>query len=209
MRSSLTCWRSEAAAALLGVALLAAPAAAQMGNPGFMAAGTKLDPSGAPAPHQPNNTDKLFVQLVGEGGLAEVALADLAVGKAATESVKGFAQRMQADHGAANEKLADLAKAAGIDPPTGLDGEHQAMLHDLDGMAVADFELAYMRGQVVDHQKTVQLLEWEVGSGQEPDLQRFAGEVLPTVLDHLAMARGIVDELSRQQVATAPPPRRD
>jgi len=54
----------------------------------------------------------------------------------------------------------------------------------------------------------VQLLEWEIGSGQEPDLQRFAGSVLPTVLDHLAMARGIVDELSRQQVAAAPPPPR-
>jgi len=192
----------------LGLALAAQPAAAQMGNPGFMAPGTKLEPSGIPAPHQPNNDDRLFVQLVGEGGLAEVALAELAATKATTDSVKDFANRMRADHGAANEKLASLAKAVGVDPPSELNGEHQAMKHDLEGMAAADFELTYMRGQVVDHQKTAQLLAWEIGSGQEPDLQRFAASALPTVLEHLSMARSIVDELSRQQVAATPPPPR-
>src|SRR3954470_1180607 len=113
MRSSPTCSRSEFASVLvLGLVLAAQPAAAQMGNPGFMAPGTKLEPSGIPAPHQPNNDDRLFVQLVGEGGLAEVALAELAADKASTDSVKDFAERMHADHGAANEKLASLAKAA-------------------------------------------------------------------------------------------------
>src|SRR3954468_897186 len=127
MRSSPTCLRSEVAAVLaLGLAFAAQPAAAQMGNPGFMAPSTKLEPSGIPAPHQPNNDDRLFVQLVGEGGLAEVALAELAATKATTGSVKDFANRMRADHGPANEKLASLAKGAGIDPPSELNGEHQA-----------------------------------------------------------------------------------
>ena len=44
----------------------------------------------------------------------------------------------------------------------------------------------YVRGQVVEHQKTVQLLEWEMGSGQQGPLQRFAASTLPKVLDHLA-----------------------
>jgi len=192
----------------LGFALAAQQAAAQMGNPGFMAPGTQIELSGIPAPHQPNNDDRLFVLLVGEGGLAEVALAELAASKASTDSVKDFAKRMRTDHSTANEKLASLAKAAGVDPPTQLNGEHQAMKHDLEGMDVSDFELSYMRGQVVDHQKTAQLLAWEIGAGQEPGLQRFAASVLPTVLDHLSVARGIVDDLSHQQVAATPPPPR-
>jgi putative membrane protein len=214
MRSSPTCSRFEFRAALTGTALAAGlavlpmAAAAQMGNPGFMAAGTRVDKAGAPEPHQPNNTDVLFVQLVGEGGVAEVALADLAAGRTATKSVKAFAERMRTDHGDANGKLAGLAKDAGLAVPTQVNGEHAEMQHDLQGMDPAAFDLAYMRGQVVDHQKTVQLLEWEIGSGQEGSLQRFAAAVLPTVLDHLSMARGIVEELSPERVAAAPPARK-
>ena len=62
-----------------------------------------------------------------------------------------------------------------------------------------------MRGQVVDHQKTAQLLDWEIDAGQNAALQRFAAETLPTVLEHLGMARGIVEQLSREQVAAIPP----
>jgi hypothetical protein len=32
-------------------------------------------------------------------------------------------------------------------------------------------DIAYISGQIADHQKTVQLLEWEIGSGQDADLQ--------------------------------------
>jgi len=181
-----------------------------MGNPAFMAPGTRLEPSGIPAPHQPNNTDRLFVQLVGEGGLAEVSLAELALTKAQAAAVKGFAESMRADHSAANGTLAGLAKDAGIEPPTELNGEHAAMRHDLEGMDDATFELNYMRGQIVDHQKTVQLLEWEIGSGQEAPLQHFAADILPGVYEHLSIARGIVEDLSKQQVAaTAPPARKN
>jgi putative membrane protein len=181
------------------------PGAAQMGNPGFMAPDTRTDEAGVPAPDQKNNADVLFVELVGEGGLAEVALGELARQKAAAHAVTHFAERMVSDHRAANDKLAAIAGKAGIAAPTELNAEHAAMRGELEGMNTAAFDLTYMRGQVVDHQKTAQLLEWEINSGQHAAMQRFAAEILPTVLDHLAMARGIVEELSREQVATLPP----
>ncbi|MBZ9962068.1 DUF4142 domain-containing protein [Mesorhizobium sp. BR1-1-14] len=40
-----------------------------------------------------------------------------------------------------------------------------------------EFDLAYISGQIVDHQKTVQLLEGEIGSGQDPDVQHFASDI--------------------------------
>jgi putative membrane protein len=176
-----------------------------MGNPGFMAPDTRTDAAGVPGPDQKNNADDLFVELVGEGGLAEVALGEIARQKAATPAVRQFAERMVAEHGAANDKLAGIAKAAGIAAPTDLAAEHAALRIDLEGTDAATFDLPYMRGQVVDHQKTAQLLEWEINSGQHAALQRFAAEILPAVLDHLAVARGIVEELSREQVAALPP----
>jgi len=211
MRSSPTCSRSEprpargprlAGLACAGaLAVLPLPAAAQMGNPGFMSPDTRTDAKGLPATDQTNAADILFVQLVGEGGLAEVSLAELARDKAASDAVKGFAERMATDHGAANDKLAGLAKAAGIAVPDALNAEHATMRKNLEAMDAAAFDLAYMRGQVVDHQKTATLLAWEITGGQNAGLQRFAADSLPVVLEHLAVARGVVEELSLAQVA--------
>lgn len=223
MRSSPTCSRSErrpacglrlpglvcglvcGLACAGALALLPLPAAAQMGNPGFMAPDTRSDAKGVPAADQANTDDILFVQLVGAGGLAEVALAELARGKAASAAVKAFAERMAQDHGAANDRLAGAAKGAGIAVPEAPDAEHATLRDTLDRMDAATFDLAYMRAQVVDHQKTAQLLAWEIDAGQNAGLQHVAADALPVVLQHLAVARGVVEELSLAQVAGSRP----
>lgn len=216
MRSSPTCSRSESharaafgrlagLACACGIAVLPLPSVAQMANPGFMAPDTRNGADGLPATDQTNASDILFVQLVGEGGLAEVSLAELARDKAASDAVTGFAERMATDHGAANDRLAGIAKEAGVAVPDALDAEHATMRDNLEGMDAASFDLAYMRGQVVDHQKTATLLAWEITAGQNAGLQHFAADSLPVVLEHLAMARGIVEELALAQVAGAGP----
>lgn len=55
---------------------------------------------------------------------------------------------------------------------------------------------AGIRHQVADHQCTEQLLEWEIGSGQNEALKAHARQVLPTVLDHPAHAQRLVDKLA-------------
>src|SRR4051812_7971176 len=97
--------------------LLAAPAFAQFGNSGFLAPDTKMAKPGTPAPHQTNNTDVLFVVLIGEGGLAEVELGKLAPTKSHSQEVENFAARMVSDHSKANARLKDLAGAAGLTVP--------------------------------------------------------------------------------------------
>ena len=53
-----------------------------------------------------------------------------------------------------------------------------------------------MQAQLIDHQKTVQLLQWGISNGQNADLQRLAMEALPVVLQHLEMAQGIMHGLT-------------
>jgi hypothetical protein len=65
------------------------------------------------------------------------------------------------------------------------------MRAELDSANGRAFDLAYMQGQVIDHQKTAILLQWEIGQGQKPELQRFAAETLPTVLAHLEIANNV------------------
>lgn len=56
-------------------------------------------------------------------------------------------------------------------------------------------EPAYLAHQTVEHQKTAQPLAWEIGQGEDADLQRFASETLPTVLEHLRAARDLAAQI--------------
>jgi putative membrane protein len=180
---------------------IAWPALAQIGNPAGVAAGTQQATPGTPAPHETNNTDRLFARLASTGGKAEIEFAQLAQQKASASSVKEFARMMIDDHSKANEKLMELAKAADIPLPAGLDPDHQAAREKLDKLTGADFDTAYILGQIEDHQRTVQVLQWEIGSGQNAPLQTFAAESLTVILLHLRRAQFIASELTGQ----APP----
>ncbi|MRX51285.1 DUF4142 domain-containing protein [Paracoccus sp. S-4012] len=196
----------RAAALALALAAAPAPGLAQMGNPGFMAPDTRFDAQGMPEPGQTNPNDILFAQLAAEGGMAEVALSELAEGRAQAEAVTAFAARMIEDHTAANERLAGLAEAADIPLPEALNAEHKAIRGTLEGLEGAAFDIAYMRGQVVDHQKAATLMVWEIADGQEAGLQGFASETLPVILRHLEEARAIVADLSAQPEIAAVSP---
>jgi len=176
--------------------LIATSAAAQMGNPGFWAANTQMAKPGQPAPNQINNTDALFAQLAAAGGLAEVEFGKLASQRTDGKAVKDFADRMIRDHGASNAKLKDLAQAMKIPLPYAITQDDMAVKYWLGSLKGAPFEIAYIKSQIVDHQKTVQLLEWEIDSGEDAALQRFAVETLPTVLDHLQLAQQINAKLT-------------
>jgi putative membrane protein len=177
-------------------ALLTASALAQIGNPAGVEPGTPESAPGVPAPHQPNTQDRLFARLTAAGGRAEVEFGQFAEQKAGNPRVKEFARRMVQDHQKANEQLADLAKQANIALPGELDPDHKAVRAELEKLSGGAFDVAYMQGQVVDHQKTASLLQYEISFGQDADLQRFAAATLPAVLAHLQMAQNIVGALT-------------
>jgi putative membrane protein len=183
---------------ILAAFLVATPAAAQIGNPAGVAPGTQEAAPGEPAPHQTNTEDRLFVRLLAAGGMAEVDFGRLAEGKARSQPVKDFAQLMVADHTKANSELERLAKAAQIPLPSELNPEDKRMRSSLENVSADAFDLAYMQGQVVDHQKAVVLLIWEIGQGQDAPLQQWAAATLPIVLGHLEMAKALVAEASEQ-----------
>src|SRR5690606_32824487 len=92
----------------LSIVLAAPVAIAQIGNPAFMVADTRIEKPGVPAPQQTNNYDRLFAQLAMAAGMAEVELARIADDKAETGSVQAFARMMLRDHGEANDRIRGL-----------------------------------------------------------------------------------------------------
>ena len=153
------------------IGLCALPAFAQTSNPANKAAGTRESEAGKPAPHQPNAQDRLFYFLAGVGGKSEVESARVAEKRATDPAVRDFARRMAQDHEKANRQLAQLAKATGAPMPDGLDPDHETQRVSLEALSGKAFDIGYMRQQLIEHQKTVNLLLWHMGSGQDPALQ--------------------------------------
>jgi putative membrane protein len=181
---------------LLGTAsLLAAFAvspvwAQQQGNPAGATPGTETR-SGLPAPNQANVADRNFARAAAAGGLAEVELGLLANQKGQSSEARQFGQRMVNDHSKANTELKELAAAANIPLPNAPDAENQAMRERLDKAQGNAFDRDYIRGQITAHQETVQLFEYEIGSGQDSQLKTFASKALPVLMHHLEMAQNI------------------
>jgi putative membrane protein len=182
------------ACVLLG--LMASPAPAQIGNPARVEPGTPMAAPGVPAPHHMNTQDRLFVLLVGSGNLAELELAKLADQRTKTEAVRQFAATMTKDHSDFAAKLDPLAKQANFSLPGEPNAEQKALKAELEKLDAGDFDRAYIQVQIVEHQKTVTLLQWEVAFGQDADLQKLAAATLPKVLTHLQMAQDTMSTLS-------------
>lgn len=138
-----------------------------------------------------NSQDSKFLMEAAMGGLMEVELGRVAAQKASSDAVKQFGQRMVDDHGAANTELTSLATSKGVTLPTALDEKHQKDVTKLSAMSGADFDRAYMKMMVSDHVKDVSEFEKQSTKGTDPDLKAFASKTLPTLQEHLKMAKSV------------------
>jgi putative membrane protein len=142
--------------------------------------------------------DRSFATEAAQGGLMEVRLGELAQQQAKSTEVKDFGQRMVDDHGQANDKLKQIAGQKDIELPQDLSEDAQATYDDLQGKSGAEFDKAYMDEMVSDHEDDVAAFEDYVENAQAPALRTFAEETLPTLKEHLELAKE-----TQEQVATA------
>ena len=134
--------------------------------------------------------DQEFLTKAIQAGAAEVQISQLALEKSLNEQVRGFAERMVQDHTTANQKLLGLAQGVSNTSQTKIDQKHQAMLQQLSQLSGEDFDRQYMQEQVQDHQAAVKLFASEATQPSGP-VDQLAGELLPTLREHLQMAQEI------------------
>ena len=135
------------------------------------------------------SSDSSFLRKAAEGGIAEVALGNLAKEKASDPGVKEFAQRMIDDHSKANVELKALANKKGVAVPSEADSKSKKELDRLSKLSGNEFDRAYMKLMVSDHQKDVAEFNKEVNSATDSDVKAFVEKTLPTLQQHLQMAR--------------------
>ena len=199
-----------AVALAAGVLLAGGPAAhAQMGR----GPQTQYPMGQNPNLHDPNATampdttavdavsDSDFAKEAAQGGMAEVKLGQLAQDKGTSDAVKEFGKRMVDDHSQANEKLKSVASQEKVNLPTGLSKKDQGTYDKLSKLSGEAFDRAYARDMVKDHQDDIAAFQQEAKNGRDADLQSFASETLPTLQDHLKMAREMARTVSPSNAA--------
>jgi putative membrane protein len=141
--------------------------------------------------------DRDFIMDAAVGGMVEVELGRWAAQKGTSDAVKQFGQRMVTDHGQANQELMALASSKGITLPTSLDEKHQQEVAKITAMSGAEFDRAYSKLMLKDHEKDVKEFERQSTKAADPDLKAFATKTLPTLQEHLQLARTLPGNESR------------
>ena len=154
---------------------------------------TQQNPTNQPAT-QPNSRrlstfDQQFMRRAAQANMAEIELSQLALQQADSEEVKQYAQRMIQEHTQATTRLSQLAHQKGVNLPTALDAQHQAIREQLEQLSGERFDQEYMRVMENDHVQAVTLFQNAARQAQDRDVKRFANNTLPRLHTHLQMTR--------------------
>jgi putative membrane protein len=147
-----------------------------------------------------SDKDKAFVQSAAKGGMLEVTLGKLASEKATTDDAKKFGQQMVTDHSKANDQLQKLAQDKGVDlkdAESKATSEGQEKTDKLSKLSGVAFDKSYIDDMVEDHEKDVKEFEDASSSAQDEDLKKWAGQTLPTLKEHLQMAKAAQEKLKK------------
>jgi putative membrane protein len=142
-------------------------------------------------------TDRNFITKAAAGGRAEVELGQLAQGKASSDAVKQFGQRMVEDHGAANQELMQLAENKGmqLDDKTPKPDRLLTRLSKLQG---PEFDREYVKAMAKDHKQDVAEFRRMHSGAVDPNLKAWVDKTLPTLEDHLKTIEGIQAQMAKK-----------
>jgi putative membrane protein len=144
-----------------------------------------------------SSTDHLFANTAAQGGVAEVELGKLAAAKGSNQKVKDFGKKMVDDHSKANDQLKSIAGKDNMTLPSSLSAKDQMLLHRLSNLSGAAFDKAYINAMVKDHETDIALFQHEASDGSNSDLKSFAAGALPTLQEHLSLAKDAAASVSR------------
>lgn len=142
-------------------------------------------------------SDTHFVDYAYTGGQNEVLMNQMALQRSRNEDVRKFATKMLEDHTKANQDLLLIVSEYRIAVPDKPLPEQEKDLRRISSGEVKDFDKEFMDHMVMDHEKMVKLLEQGSKELKNEKLKDFATKTLPTVREHLKMAKETRDKVAK------------
>ncbi|MDB5756189.1 MAG: hypothetical protein JWR56_2617 [Massilia sp.] len=185
-------FKKKIAIGLLGISIAAAFAA-----PAFAQSEATGKPTATVSSGALSKGDQKILSDIAVANMAEVNAGKIAVGKTQNADVKAFAQKMIDDHSKALDDVKALAQNKGVTLPSDVDAPHKAMAAKLDKLSGAAFDKAYLANAgVADHTKVHTKLKSFATRAKDPDVKALAEKLLPTVDQHLQLAKEIDAKLA-------------
>jgi putative membrane protein len=147
----------------------------------------------------PDTTAKHFLVMASIGNLQEARSGQLASQTSSRADVRSFGQMMVMDHGAAEQKLLQLAKARNIQLPEAAITTPPFDLN-LSKASGDDFDRMYIHAMVSGHRSTVMMFQNYAVTGKDPAVKVFAQQMLPTLKAHLDAIKAL-DEKYKNLIA--------
>ena len=138
-----------------------------------------------------SSADKHFVREALMGGMAEVQLGQLASQQGSSDDVKQFGQKMVEDHTKLGDQMKGVAGQIGVTPPTGLSAQDQTLKARLQGLSGTEFDTAYIRAMVMDHETDLKAFQGEAANGSSQAVKDAASQGATVVSHHLEMIKQI------------------
>jgi putative membrane protein len=190
--ASWACAKKDTAADSVAAADSAAKAAAAAAPP----------PAPAPAPL----TDANIVALLDEANAGDSTLGNLASTKGTVVLVKTFGRDMMRDHHALRKAGRDLATKLNVTPvppandtlPAAAQRAHDALSSMPAG---ADWDKAYITGEVAVHQSVLALLQAAQTAAADTSLKALITKAIPTIEAHLKKAQDVQTKLNSAPAA--------
>jgi putative membrane protein len=131
-----------------------------------------------------------YVAMAAAGDLYEIQSSQIARTRAASRTVRDFAQMVAIDHTETSRQLMIGGRFAGMTPVTAaLLPMQQQMLDQLRAAPAGGFDRVYLDQQVQAHQMALALHSNYARHGDSPPLRQVAGAAAPIVQQHLDRVR--------------------
>jgi putative membrane protein len=122
----------------------------------------------------------------------EVGLGQLALARSSNPMVRAFAKRMINDHSTLDRETLAVARYYDLPTRTGIDRTQYAQLARLHG---EQFDNAYVRMMVQNHENDVKEFEHMANTATSPRVRNLAASALPVLQSHLSEIQSIAQRL--------------
>jgi putative membrane protein len=141
--------------------------------------------------------DEAFALFAASSALAQLEGARLVLDTTRDTAMIEFAQRIVREHTAALEKLRVITAPRGVVLPQAATGRHADLVTKLAGVARGERDAAFIHRFGLDaHKEAIGLTERQVKEGRDPELRRYAGELLETLREQMSAARKLAHAAS-------------
>ena len=137
--------------------------------------------------------------------MAEVQMGRLAAQKGQSQAVRQLGQKLVQDHSKANQELKLLASQKAVALPMDIGTEHESALAHLKTLEGSEFDQAFIKHAIEDHQKDIQKFETAAQQSADADVKAFAQKQVPILQQHLKMAQDAQASTSPGTSTGSPP----